>query len=217
MLNVGLTGGIACGKSTVAGMFVEKGAYLIDFDRLAHQVQEKGKPAWQKIVDYFGKVILAQDGTIDRVKLGNIVFADKNKLAELNKIVHPFVYGEWDARLEKIKRKDAHAIVLADIPLLFEGNKQHLFDLTMLVLIDPEEQINRLIKRNKISRDEAEKRLKSQMPIQEKKALADIVIENRGSISETRKIVEETWHHLLKLEKQKNQLILKHKNGGKND
>jgi dephospho-CoA kinase len=93
--------------------------------------------------------------------------------------------------------------VLADIPLLFEGNKQHLFDLTMLVLIDPEEQIRRLIKRNKISRDEAEKRLKSQMPIHEKKALADMVIDNRGSILETGKIVEETWHQLLKLEKQK--------------
>ncbi|MGB5219176.1 MAG: dephospho-CoA kinase [Smithella sp.] len=203
MLNIGLTGGIACGKSTVAGMFVERGAYLIDFDKLAHRVQEKGKPAWQKIVDCFGKAILADDGTIDRVKLGKVVFDDQNKLAELNKIVHPFVYGEWDARLQKIKRKDAHAIVLADIPLLFEGNKQHLFDLTMLVLIDPEEQIRRLIKRNKISRDEAETRLKSQMPIHEKKALADVVIDNRGSILETEKIAEETWHQLLKLEKQK--------------
>jgi dephospho-CoA kinase len=209
MLNVGLTGGIACGKSTVAGMFVERGAYLIDFDKLAHQVQEKGKPAWQKIVDGFGKGILADDGTIDRVKLGKVVFADQNKLAELNKIVHPFVYGEWSARLQKIKRKDAHAIVLADLPLLFEGNKQHLFDVTLLVLIDPEEQIVRLIKRNKISRDEAEKRLKSQMPIHEKKALADMVIDNRGSILETEKIVEETWHQLLKLEKQKKQTDVK--------
>ena len=204
MLNVGLTGGIACGKSTVARMFVERGAHLIDFDRLAHHVQEKGKPAWQSVVDRFGDGILANDGAIDRVKLGKVVFGDHNRLAELNKIVHPFVYGEWEARLQKIERKEAHAIVLADIPLLFEGKKQHLFDVTVLVVIEPEEQIRRLIRRNKITREEAKKRLRSQMPIDKKKALADIVIDNGGAVSATEKIVDATWHQLLKLEKQKN-------------
>ena len=203
MLNVGLTGGIACGKSTVAGMFVKKGAYLIDFDELAHKVQEQGKPAWQRVVDLFGKEILGRDGTIDRIKLGNIVFTDKKKLTELNKTVHPFVYQEWDAQLQKISKEDLHAIVLSDIPLLFEGRKHHLFDLTMLVLIEPEEQIRRLMARNHISREKAQNRLKSQMPIKEKIALADIVIDNTGSVSETEKIVNKTWRKLLQIEKTK--------------
>jgi dephospho-CoA kinase len=203
MLNVGLTGGIACGKSTVARMFVKNGAHLIDFDLLAHKVQEPGKPAWQKVVDYFGKEILLPDKKIDRVKLGNIVFAEKNKIKKLNKTVHPFVYQEWQARLEKISKKETHAIVLSDIPLLFEGKKQHLFDLTMLVLIDPEEQIRRLMARNHISREDSRKRLKSQMPISEKIALADIVIDNKGSISQTEKIVKKVWRELRKREKEK--------------
>jgi dephospho-CoA kinase len=218
MLNVGLTGGIACGKSTVARMFVKNGAHLIDFDRIAHEVQQPEKPAWQKVVDCFGKEILLSDGKIDRVKLGNIVFADKKKLNKLNKIVHPFVYQEWHRRLEKIGKKEKHAIVLADIPLLFEGNMQHLFDMTMLVLIAPKEQIRRLMARSGISKEEAEKRLNNQMPINEKISLTDIVIDNRGSIFETEKIVKKVWRELLQSEKNKSKgILIKHKNGGIND
>jgi dephospho-CoA kinase len=206
MLNVGLTGGIACGKSTVAKMFVNQGAYLIDFDKLAHEVQEPGKQAWQKVVDYFGKEILLPDKKIDRVKLGGIVFADNKKLVVLNNIVHPLVYREWHAQLEKICKKEKHAIVLSDVPLLFEGNMQHLFDLTMLVLIAPEDQVRRLITRNRISKEEAEKRLSSQMPINKKIALADIVIDNRGNIPETEKRVGQVWRKLLQKEKEKNKI-----------
>jgi len=206
MLNVGLTGGIACGKSTVARLFVKHGAHLIDFDLLAHKVQQPGKAAWQKVVDYFGKEILRTNKKIDRVKLGNIVFADKNKLIKLNKIVHPFVYQEWHDQLDKISKKEEHAIVLSDIPLLFEGKKQHLFDLTILVVIEPVEQIRRLIARNHISREEAENKLKSQMPISEKKSLADIIIDNRESISETAKIVKKVWRELLQKEKVKSNM-----------
>jgi dephospho-CoA kinase len=203
MLNIGLTGGIACGKSTVARMFVKNGAHLIDFDRLAHEVQEPEKPAWREVINSFGKEILRPDGKIDRVKMGNIVFADKKKLNKLNKIVHPLVYQEWYKRLEKIGKKEKHAIVLADIPLLFEGKMQHLFDLTMLVLINPEEQIRRLMARNGVSKEEAEKRLNNQMPINEKISLADIVIDNKGSISETEKTVKKIWRELLQHEKDK--------------
>ena len=201
MLNVGLTGGIACGKSTVAKMFVKNGAHLIDFDGLAHEVQEPGKPAWKEVVNHFGEGILQPDKKIDRVKLGNIVFADKEKLSKLNNIVHPLVYQEWQLRLEKIGKKEKHAIILSDIPLLFEGNMQHLFDLTILVLIAPEEQISRLIMRKGVIKEEAEKRLKSQMPISEKISLADIVIDNEGSISETEKRVGQVWKELLRREK----------------
>jgi len=203
MLNVGLTGGIACGKSTVAQMFVALGAHLIDFDRLAHYVQEPGKPAYKEVVNRFGKDILQPNKKIDRIKLGNIVFADKKKLLELNNIVHPLVYQEWHIRLEKIKKKEKHAIILSDVPLLFEGEMQHLFDLTMLVLIAPEEQLCRLIRRNKMKREEAADRLKSQMPITEKIALADIVIDNEGSITETEKRVGRIWQELLKREENK--------------
>ena len=203
MLNVGLTGGIACGKSTVAKMFVKNGAYLIDFDGLAHEVQEPGKPAWKEVVNHFGEIILQPNKKIDRVKLGNIVFTDKEKLSELNNIVHPVVYQEWHVRLEKIGKKEKHAIVLSDIPLLFEGNMQNLFDLTILVLIAPKEQICRLMARNGVSKEEAEKRLKSQMPISEKIALADIVIDNEGSISETEKRAGKVWQELLQQEKVK--------------
>lgn len=203
MLNVGLTGGIACGKSTVAKMFVKKGAHLIDFDGLAHEVQEPGKQAWKQVVDHFGEEIIRPDKKIDRVKLGDIVFADKEKLIELNNIVHPLVYQEWRSRLEKIGKKEKHAIVLSDVPLLFEGNMQHLFDLTLLVLIAPDEQVRRLMARNGVSKGEAEKRLKSQMPIREKIKLADIVIDNEGSILETEKRVGQVWQKLLRQEKQK--------------
>lgn len=203
MLNVGLTGGIACGKSTVAKMFVKNGAHLIDFDGLAHEVQEPEKPAWKEVVNHFGEGILQPDKKIDRVKLGNIVFADKEKLSRLNNIVHPLVYQEWHSRLEKIGKKEKHAIVLSDIPLLFEGNMQNLFDLTILILIAPDEQISRLMARNGMNKQEAEKRLKSQMPIGEKIALADIVIDNEGSIPETEKRVGQVWNELLQQEKQK--------------
>jgi len=203
MLNVGLTGGIASGKSTVATMFVKKGAHLIDFDGLAHEVQEPEKPAWKAVVHHFGKRILQPDKKIDRVKLGDIVFADKEKLIELNNIVHPIVFQEWHALLEKIRKKEKHSIVLSDVPLLFEVNMQHLFDLTMLVLIASEEQVSRLMTRNGVNKKEAEKRLRSQMPINEKIGLADIVIDNNGSILETEKIVRRVWRELLRKEKQK--------------
>lgn len=209
MLNVGLTGGIASGKSTVATIFAKHGAHLIDFDGLAHEVQEPEKPTWREVVNQFGEGILQPDNKIDRVKLGNIVFADKKKLIELDKIVHPFVYQEWHILLEKIGKKEKHAIVLSDIPLLFEGNMQRLFDLTILVLIVPEKQISRLMTRNGISKEEAGKRLKSQMPISEKIELADIIIDNKGNITETEKRVGQVWQELLQKEKQTYSVLLK--------
>ena len=203
MLNVGLTGGIASGKSTVAQMFVALGAYLIDFDKLAHEVQEPGKKAWQEIIKYFGDGILNQDDLIDRNKLAQIVFTDKNKLSVLNNIVHPLVFELWQERLDKIKRQEEHAIVLSDVPLLFEGKLKDLFDLTMLILISPEEQISRLMQRNGLSRDDARLRLKNQMPIADKIELVDIVIDNQSDVSQTEKKVEEIWQQLKAREENK--------------
>jgi dephospho-CoA kinase len=203
MLNVGLTGGIACGKSTVSGMFVRLGAYLIDLDVIAHEVQEPGKPACQEIIDCFGCDVLGPDKKIDRNKLAAIVFNQPEKLKALNDIIHPRIFQEWRSRLEKIKASEPRAIILSDIPLLFEGQMQSLFDLTILVMIPAAEQINRLIKRNGLSPEEAGLRLACQMPIDDKISMADIVIGNQGSIADTEKKVAEVWRELIRREKEK--------------
>ena len=201
MLNVGLTGGIASGKSTVAKMLKERGAYLIDFDKIAHEVQQPGKPAWKDVVNCFGDTILGTDGKIDRSKLGNIVFGNKKNREKLNKMVHPYIYRKWYQLTKNITKKQKNAIIISDVPLLFEGRMQHLFDVTILVLIDPEEQIHRLMKRNGYTEQEAKKRLKSQMPIREKMFLADLVIDNQSSIAETKEGVEPVWQDLRRREK----------------
>jgi len=205
MLNVGLTGGIACGKSTVAQMFVRLGGHLIDFDKLAHEVQEPTRPAWQDVVNYFGREILRPDRNIDRNKMAAVVFNHPEKLQALNDIVHPRVYEAWRLRMEDIGKHHPHAIVFADVPLLFEGRMQHLFDLTILVMIEPEEQVNRLMKRSDLCRAEAELRLSCQMPICEKMNLADIVIDNQCAVEETEKKVTEVWQNLLEMEKNQKQ------------
>lgn len=203
MLSVGLTGGIACGKSTVAEMFVRLGAYLIDLDKLAHEVQEPGAPAWRKIIDYFGDDVVGDDQKIDRNKVAAIVFNQPEKLKALNDIVHPSVYEEWQARLKSIITRDPRAIILSDIPLLFEARMQSLFDLTIVVMIPPEEQIVRLMARNGMTEEEARKRIKNQMPIGDKAGLADVVINNQSSIADTRKRVQEVWGELIRREKEK--------------
>jgi dephospho-CoA kinase len=203
MLNVGLTGGIACGKSTVARLFAEKGAFHIDFDQLAHAVVEPDKPAWQQIVDYFGPEILHPDRTIDRTKLGAIVFRGKRKRAQLNSIVHPAVFAAWCCRTQEIEEIKPDAIILSDAPLLIEEGMQPLFDLVMLVYVSEEEQTDRLMKRNGLSREETLRRLKSQMPIDDKLPFAQIVIKNQGTLEETRRIVDQVWQDLRQQEKAK--------------
>ncbi len=203
MLNAGLTGGIASGKSTVAKMLQEKGAYIIDFDELAHYVEEPDRPAWQEIVNYFGRDILNEDRTINRVKLGLIVFADQEKLSRLNSIVHPAVFEEWRRRMDEINRKDPGAIVIADVPLLVEVGLQRLLDVVILVYSSPEDQIKRLMDRSGCSREEALKRLASQMPIDEKTRYADIVIDNHDTPEVTRGIVDCVWKELLEREKKR--------------
>ncbi len=197
MLNVGLTGGIACGKSTVARMLVENGAILIDFDELAHAVQEPDGNVWREIVSHFGEDILHADRTIDRRRLGETVFADREKRELLNRIVHPAIFAEWQRRLEEIRKTSPHAIVISDIPLLIEAGMKELVDLLVLVYITPEEQIRRVMVRDGFSREEAERRLAAQMPIDEKLRLADIVIRNEGLPEETRRSVSEAWENIV--------------------
>jgi len=203
MLNVGLTGGIASGKSTVAAMLVEKGAFHIDFDILAHGVEKPDMPAWRAIIDAFGPEIRNEDGTINRARLGMVVFADQKKMAQLNAIVHPAVFTEWHRQLADIKKEKADAIVLSDMPLLIEAGMKQMVDVVLLVYISPEEQLRRLMARNGYTREESLSRLSAQMPIQDKLALADLIVDNEGSREETQDQVVGVWGELVRRERAK--------------
>jgi len=203
MLNVGLTGGIGSGKSTVDGLFREKGAEIIDFDTLAHAVEAPGGTTWKEIVAYFGREILNDDDTINRERLGTIVFRDSKKLKKLNSIVHPSVFDEWQRKVETIRLKRKEAIIISDIPLLIEVRWHEYVDVVVLVYLSPEEQIKRIMKRNGYSRHEAMDRLNSQMPIDEKIPFANFIIRNEGSVEATEKIVSDIWEKLLEQEKGK--------------
>ncbi|MCU0553212.1 MAG: dephospho-CoA kinase [Syntrophales bacterium] len=201
MLNVGLTGGIATGKSTVVRMLVKKGARVIDHDALVHTLQEPGRPVWNRIVEAFGREILDAGGRIDRKKLGVLVFGDEGRRKALEGIVHPAVLEEAQRERDRIGRKDERAIVLSDIPLLLEVGMQGLFDLILLVYAPPEVQIARVMKRNNMTRDEAVARLEAQMPIDEKLKRADVVIRNDGTMKELQQRVDEVWEELLSRER----------------
>ena len=203
MLNVGLTGGIACGKSTVARMLVENGAILIDFDELAHAIQEPEGDVWLEIVRHFGEEILHGDRKIDRRRLGEMVFADREKRELLNRIIHPAIFAEWQRRLEEIRKNTPDAIVVSDIPLLIEAGMKEMVDLVLLVYITPEEQVSRAMARDGFSREEAGQRLAAQMPIDEKLRWADIVIRNEGLPEETRRAVISVWMDLNIREKRR--------------
>ena len=208
MLNVGLTGGIATGKSTVVRMLVKKGARVIDHDALVHALQEPGRPVWTRIVETFGRGILDDGGRIDRKKLGGLVFGSEDRRRALEGIVHPAVLEEAARERERIRREDGQAIVLSDIPLLLEVGMQGLFDLILLVYAPPEVQIARVMKRNHLTRDEAAARLAAQMPIDEKLERADVVIRNDGTMKELQTRVDEIWEELLARERAK-----RHKKG----
>jgi dephospho-CoA kinase len=197
MLNVGLTGGIATGKSTVANMLVRKGACSIDFDRLAHELQLPETDVWREIVASFGASILNPDKTINRNILGNIVFSAPAQLALLDGIMYSPIVAAWRDRLSRISAAAPQAIVISDLPLLVEKGWQDLFDLVLLIYISPEEQMNRLIKRNGYTRDYAEKRIASQMAIDEKVKYAHIVFPNDGTLAETEKKADALWEELL--------------------
>ncbi|HLO10948.1 MAG TPA: dephospho-CoA kinase [Pseudoneobacillus sp.] len=184
-LIIGLTGGIASGKSTVSRMLVEMNIPVIDADIEARRVVEKGEKAYKKIIETFGLEIITETGEIDRVKLGSIVFHDENKRMELNAIVHPAVRERMNAEKEK-KVLAGEPIIVLDIPLLFESNLSHMVEKTILVYVDNEIQLERLMSRNQLSLNEANARIKSQMPLKDKLQLADEVINNNGTIENTK-------------------------------
>ncbi|KOO46861.1 dephospho-CoA kinase [Priestia koreensis] len=184
-LVIGLTGGIASGKSTVSNMLKEMNIPVIDADVIAREVVEPGEKAYEQIVEAFGEEILAVDKTLNRVKLGSIIFADEQKRTILNGIVHPAVRQSMLSQKEKLIEANEPLVVL-DIPLLFESNLTHLVDKVLLVYVDESVQLDRLMKRNDLSEQEAMNRIASQMKLIEKVSLADAVINNNGSVEETK-------------------------------
>lgn len=182
---IGLTGGIATGKSTVTKMLIELGIPVIDADKIAREVVEPNKKAYEQIVAHFGEDILLPDRTLNRKKLGSIIFNDEAERKVLNQIVHPAIHEEMERQRKEYLEQGKETIVF-DIPLLFEGQTQMKFDKTLLVAVSEEVQFKRLLERDQMGEEDARSRIKSQIPISEKIPLADEVIDNNGTREETR-------------------------------
>ncbi len=195
MLVVGLTGGICSGKSTVAAMFARLGATVIDADRVAHELQGPGQPLFEAIVSAFGREVVGEDGRIDRRKLGAMVFADPKFRARLEDILHPAIVEECERRIQQAGTSGA-AVCLLDAALLIESGRHARFDMVILVEASEAVQIDRLIARMGLSRDEVLQRIRSQMPREEKRRHASLVIENGGPLEETERQVKAAWERL---------------------
>ena len=192
MLRVGLTGGIGCGKSTVAAMISELGCHVLNADRMAHALIAPGEPAYDEIRRQFGPNVLAADGSIDRARLAAVVFADAAKLASLNAIVHPGVLRELDRELERLSRIDPHGVAVIEAALLIESGYNQRLDRLVLVTCTREQQLERLTNPafgRAMSREQAEKRIAAQMPLEEKRKLAHDEIDCSGSLEYTKRQV----------------------------
>lgn len=203
MLKVGLTGGIGTGKSHVAKIFIELGCYVFDADKIARQVVEPGEVGFEKVVAEFGEEILAEDGTIDRAKLGQIVFSSPEKREKLNQILHPIIIAKQDSLISETINQDPNAIVIIDAALMIETGSYKRFDKLIVVYCDRESQIERVMKRNNLPRNEVESRINSQMPSDEKRKYADIEIDTSGTFEETEDKVKAVYQELKGLAKKK--------------
>ncbi len=202
-LLLGVTGGIASGKTTVANMLKDLGAPIVDFDLIARQVVAPGQPALKDIVDYFGKQVLNEDGTMDRKKVSDIVFRDFEKRKKLESFIHPRMGEIVNRQINDYAARDPKAIIQVVVPLMIELNLQWRYHKLLLVYLPPEKQIERLAERDGISKEEAANILKSQLAIEEKLGYADFVIHNDHSLDETRKQVGELWETLRKIQEEK--------------
>lgn len=192
----GLTGGIATGKSTVASMLRELGAKIIDADQLAREIVEPGQEAWQEIIEAFGKEILRTDKSIDREKLRKIVFKDETARRRLESVTHPRIRALAQRKMQNLGAQGAEVLVY-EAPLLFE-NRVHLWlRPVILVACDPATQRTRLRERDRLNDDEIEQHLKAQMSLEEKRRLADYIIENSGDLEELKRRVNEVWEKLV--------------------
>ncbi|MGH7800537.1 MAG: dephospho-CoA kinase [Thermodesulfobacteriota bacterium] len=190
---IGLTGNIACGKTVVARMFEELGAKIIDADYIARLVVEPGEPSWKDILEKFGHEILNPDKTINRKKLGDVVFRDKEKREELNRITHPRIIDKIKLMLEEYRKENVKVVIVEAALIVEKGGMKPIISDLIVVTADEEAQIKRLIERDGISREEALTRIKAQMPVSEKVKFATYVIDNSRTLEETRKQVEGVW------------------------
>jgi dephospho-CoA kinase len=195
MLKVGLTGGIGAGKSEVSRLLVEHGAVLIDADRIAREVVAPGTAGLAAVIDAFGEDVLAPDGSLDRPKLGSIVFADPEKLAVLNSIVHPLV-GARSRELESAAAEDA--VVIHDVPLLAENALRPLYDLVVVVDASPETQLDRLVRLRGMTEADARARMAAQATREQRLGIADVVIDNDAPLEELEARVREVWADLVR-------------------
>lgn len=195
-LLVGLTGGIASGKSLVSAIFRELGARIIDADQFAREVVEPGQPAYREIVDAFGTDVLQPDGCLDRKKLGTQVFSEAAKRRRLEAITHPRIQALREARLEALAEEGFEGVVVQDAALLIEVGAHATVDRLVVVYVDEATQIERLRTRDGLIQAEARARIRSQMPLEEKVRLAHYVVDNRGSPEETRRQVEAIYEAL---------------------
>jgi dephospho-CoA kinase len=192
MLRVGLTGGIGCGKSTVAEIMRELDCRVLDADAVARDLAEPGRPAYKEILATFGPEILSPGGQMDRAKMAHLVFHDASKLAKLNQILHPRVIAEQNRQLEEIAWMDPHAIAVIEAALLIEAGYRLGMDRLIVVWCRPDQQIDRVTnpRGRNMSRQDAEARMAAQMPLDEKRRLATDEIDNSGSLAATRQQVE---------------------------
>lgn len=190
---IGLTGNIASGKSSVAAMFEELGARIIDADEIARLIVEPGKPAWRDIVERFGKDILEPDDTINRKKLGEIIFNDEDKRKTLNEITHPRIIGKIREMVNEYGKEKVPVVIIEAALIVEKGGLRDLIEGLIVVASDEESQIKRLMERNGYSREEAVSRLRSQMPAPEKLKYADYIIDNSGPLENTRVEVRGVW------------------------
>ncbi|MEU4203824.1 dephospho-CoA kinase [Streptomyces sp. NPDC045456] len=193
MVKVGLTGGIGAGKSEVSRMLASYGAVIVDADKIAREVVEPGTPGLAAVTAEFGEDVLSADGTLDRPRLGAIVFADPQKLQALNAIVHPLV-GARSAELEAAAGPDA--VVVHDVPLLTENGLAPLYDLVVVVDATPDTQLDRLVRLRGMAESEARARMEAQATREKRLAIADLVIDNDGPLEALEPQVRKVWHNL---------------------
>ncbi len=195
---IGLTGGIATGVTTVASMFKELGAEIIEADKIAREVVEPGTEPYRKIVETFGRGVLNADGTIDRKKLGQIVFADDTARRRLNRITHTAIRYRIDEEVERIRKSDPDAVVLIDVPLLLDTTGPDTFDMDGVIVVTAgkDSQIERLVRRDTLPEEDAQRRVAAQRPVDEKAEEADWIVRNSGSLKETRRQVTSLWRQL---------------------
>ena len=199
MLRVGLTGSIGVGKTFVASVFIELGCHVLDADQTAGEVVMPGTPGLKALVEEFGDDILATDGTLDRKRLGALIFADQSKRQRLNHILHPFIIARQDEILNGWEAEDPDGIGIVDAALMIESGGYKRFDKLIVVHCRPEVQLERLMLRDKLSREEALRRINSQMPQQEKQQFADYLIDTSDGFELTRSRSVEIYNQLLRV------------------